>query len=131
MKSLAQHKPAPEPGTLRVVKSLCQIICDHVILNILKFKIYKKYKSGLILTCYLMFFSSEKRKRKGKLEILTRRFYLGPGILLLSESAWLWRRGLCSFGALANQTTGFVGVQSNLQSNSNYRSDNKRLEMDF
>ena len=89
MKSLAQHKPAPEPGTLRVVKSSCQIICDHVILNILKFKIYKKYKSGVVLTCYLMFFSSEKRKRKGKLEILTRRFYLGPGILLLSESAWL------------------------------------------
>ena len=35
------------------------------------------------------------------------------------------------FGDLANQTTVFVGVQSNLQSKKNYRSDNKRLEMKF
>ena len=33
------------------------------------------------------------------------------------------------FGDLANHKTEFVGVQSNLQSNFNYRSENKRLEM--
>ena len=35
------------------------------------------------------------------------------------------------FVDLANQETDFMGVQSNLQSYFNYRSENKRLEMDF
>ena len=32
---------------------------------------------------------------------------------------------------LTNQKAGFSGVQSNLQSNKNYRNDNMRLEMEF
>ena len=60
-----KHKPAPEPGTLRVVKSSRQIICNHINCNFKRFKVQncikpiKKYKSGLTLTCfqyYLMFF---------------------------------------------------------------------------
>ena len=35
------------------------------------------------------------------------------------------------FRDLANQTTEIVGVQSNLQSKENYRSDNMRLERKF
>ena len=35
------------------------------------------------------------------------------------------------FVDLANQETDFMGVQSNLQSYFNYRSENKRLEMNF
>ena len=35
------------------------------------------------------------------------------------------------FGDLANQRIDFKGVQSNLQSNKNYRSDSKRLETNF
>ena len=35
------------------------------------------------------------------------------------------------FGDLANQSIDFKGVQSNLQSEKNYRSDNKRLEVEF
>ena len=35
------------------------------------------------------------------------------------------------FGDLANQRIDFKGVQSNLQSRKNYRSENKRLEMEI
>ena len=67
-----------------------------------------------------------KTKRKLKRENLTRRFYYSQRVP--GSGA-----GVCCSEVLAevvtNQTTGFVGVQSNLQSNFNYRSDNKRLEM--
>ena len=36
-----------------------------------------------------------------------------------------------SFADLANQKKEFIGVQSNLQSNFNYRSKNMRLEVKF
>ena len=35
------------------------------------------------------------------------------------------------FGNLANQTTDFMGVQSNLQFSFNYRRKNMRLEIEF
>ena len=44
---------------------------------------------------------------------------------------WREKADVCAFGDLANQETEFMGVQSNLQSYFNYRSENKRLEMNF
>ena len=44
---------------------------------------------------------------------------------------WFETTDMCTFHDLANQTIDFIGIQSNLQSTLNYRSDNKRLERSF